>query len=599
MVPERLGRILIGAQLITEVQLQKALAVQKREGGRLGGILVRLGFIKEEILLGILAKQLGVPSVDLAHLDVDPAVVKLIPVELLKKHTVFPLKRVGSTLSVAIADPADVFAIDDIKFTSGYHVEPSIASESAILKKIEKFYGNGAPIIEKKKAVAIDVRDYTVGTEEGNASDEDQSDESLLTVEDFDEVVGDALDNIDVEQEAQEEGVISDVGAPIIKLVNGILVNGINVGASDIHVEPFATVLRVRLRIDGVLKTVMSLPVKIKNAMVSRLKIMAGLDIAERRLPQDGRIKLRLGKGRAIDFRVSTIPCLFGEKVALRILDSGNLSRDLSSLGFEPQALADFKQALDAPYGMILVTGPTGSGKTTTLYSALKTINTTEVNISTAEDPVEYNLMGINQVQMKEDIGLTFATALRSFLRQDPDVILVGEIRDQETAEIGIKAALTGHLVLSTLHTNDATSAVTRLVNMGIAPFLVSSSVILVIAQRLARTICTQCKAVDTTHSEAFLKEFFVGQSTTGLTLYKGKGCETCNQTGYKGRMALYEVLPIREALRGMILEGASVDAMKAKAIALGMKTIRMSGMEKVRAGLTTPEEIIQNTFAD
>ena len=600
MVPEKLGRILVSAQLVTEAQLQQALATQKREGGRLGGVLVRLEFVKEEVLLSILSRQSGVPSVDLHQLEVDPAVVKLVPVDLLKKHCVFPLKRVGSTLSVAMADPADVFAIDDIKFTSGYHVAPSIASESAILKKINQFYGgNGvAPIVEKKKVTSIDAKDYTLGADAEGASDTGQNDD-LMAVEDFDEVVGNALDNIDVVEDAQEDGAISDVGAPIIKLVNGILVNGINVGASDIHVEPFPTVLRVRLRIDGVLKTVMSLPVKIKNAIVSRLKIMAGLDIAERRLPQDGRIKLRLGKNREIDFRVSTVPCLFGEKVVLRILDKGNLTLDLAGLGFEPQALADFKQALDSPFGMILVTGPTGSGKTTTLYSALNTINSTEVNISTAEDPVEYNLMGVNQVQMKEDIGLTFATALRAFLRQDPDVILVGEIRDHETAEIGIKAALTGHLVLSTLHTNDATGTITRLMNMGVASFLVSSSLILVIAQRLARKICTQCKEVDMSHSDAFLKEFFVGQSITGLTLYKGKGCETCNKTGYKGRMALYEVLPIKEALRGMILEEASADALKAKAVALGMQTIRMSGIEKVRAGLTTPEEIIRNTFAD
>jgi len=600
LVPEKLGRLLVSTKLIAEDQLQKALVAQKKEGGRLGSILVRLGFIGEENLLGVLSKQYGVPPIDLTPLEVDPALLKVIPVDALKKHLAFPVKRVGATLRLAMVDPTDVFAIDDIKFMTGYNVEPLIASESAVVDKINQFYGQGATIVEKKRAVLIEAKDYTLGEQGDLASSYGLDiDTAIVSVEDFDAVVGDALDNIDVAEEQQDEAATGDVGAPIIKLVNGVLVNGIKVGASDIHVEPFETVLRIRFRIDGVMKTVMSLPLKIKNAVVSRIKIMAKLDIAERRLPQDGRIKLHLGKRQEVDFRVSTLPCLFGEKVVLRILDRRGLTLDLAQLGFEPDALAQFKDALAMPYGMILVTGPTGSGKTTTLYSALSTINSQEINIMTAEDPVEYNLMGINQVQIKEDIGLTFATALRSFLRQDPDVVLVGEMRDQETAEIGVKAALTGHLVLSTLHTNDAPGAITRLLDMGIAPFLVSSSLILILAQRLVRKICGKCKEVDSSRTEAFLAGLFLGPMPQGLTLYRGKGCEMCNGTGYKGRLALYEVLPVREALRTMILKGATADEVKAKAIALGMRTLRASGLEKIKVGVTTPEEVLENTSSD
>jgi len=599
LVSEKLGKLIVNAQLITEEQLQKALLVQKKEGGRLGSILVRLGFIDEPKLLKFLSQQYGVPEADLTKTEIDPAVVKLVPAEVVKKYLVVPIKRMGATLSLAMVDPSDVFAIDDIKFMTGYNVEPIIAAESSVVELISKYYGKGALAVVEK-TMTIEAKDYTLSEEDTDGGFQGaEEDNPMVSVDDFDTVVGDALENIDVVEEQQDDGAIKDVDAPIVKLVNGVLVNAIKVGASDIHVEPFETVFRVRFRIDGSMKTIMNLPIKIKNAVVSRLKIMSKLDIAERRLPQDGRIKLKLGKKKEVDFRVSTLPCLFGEKVVMRILDKGNLSLDLTKLGFEEKALKDFTDAINSPYGMVLVTGPTGSGKTTTLYSALSTINTTEINIMTAEDPVEYNLMGINQVQMKDEIGLNFAAALRSFLRQDPDVVMVGEIRDYETAEIGVKAALTGHLVLSTLHTNDAPSTVNRLLNMGIEPFLVASSVILILAQRLARRICAKCKEPDNPPPDALLKAGFKQEDLKGLVVYKGKGCDLCNKTGYKGRVALYEVMPVKEDLRELILQGASADEIKKKAISLGMKTLRMSGLAKVKEGMTTIEEVLDSTFAD
>jgi type IV pilus assembly protein PilB len=420
-----------------------------------------------------------------------------------------------------------------------------------------------------------------------------------VNVDEFDKIVGSALDNVDVLEEERDEGVIKDVEAPIIKLVNGILVNGIKSGASDIHVEPYENSLRVRYRVDGVMYTVMNLPTKIKAALTSRLKIMSKLDIAERRLPQDGRIKLKLGKKRDIDFRVSVLPTLFGEKTVLRILDKANLQVDLTKLGFEQSALDDFMEALNKPFGMILVTGPTGSGKTTTLYSALHYLNKPDTNIMTAEDPVEFNFMGINQVHVREDIGLTFASALRSFLRQDPDIIMVGEIRDFETAEIAVKAALTGHLVLSTLHTNDAPGTISRLLNMGIEPFLVSSAVVLIMAQRLARRICQQCKEVEKIPIAALVKLGFSDEEAAKLTCYKGKGCPTCNNTGYKGRVALYEVMPVKDELKELILEGASSAELKRAAIRLGMKSLRMSGLTKAAEGVTTIDEVLRVSFGD
>jgi len=597
LIAEKLGKVVLNANLVTEDQLQKALLTQKREGGRLGGILIRLGFVDESHLLQCLSQQHGVTPVDLSKIKIDPSVTKLVPAEIAKKHLVIPVRRLGSSLSLAMVDPSDVYAIDNVKFATGYNVEPYIASEATVIAAIGKFYGNGG---KQSGSSFIEAKDYTLS--ESDVAPEKElftEDAPMVSVDDFDTVVGDALDDIDVVEEQPDDFFGSDVEAPIVKLVNGVLVNAIKVGASDIHVEPFETVFRIRFRIDGVMKTVMNLPTRIKNPVVARLKIMSKLDIAERRLPQDGRIKLKLGRKKEVDFRVSTLPCLFGEKVVMRILDKGNLTLDLTKLGFEENALGYFHKAIASPYGMVLVTGPTGSGKTTTLYSALSTINTQEINIMTAEDPVEYNLLGINQVQMKDSIGLNFAAALRSFLRQDPDVVMVGEIRDFETAEIGVKAALTGHLVLSTLHTNDAPSTINRLLNMGVEPFLVASSVILIVAQRLTRRICTKCKEVLPIQDEVLLRAGFKEPEIVDLVIYKGKGCELCSKTGYKGRVALYEVMPVGEVIRDQILQGASADEIKKKAMASGMRTLRMSGLEKVKEGVTTLEEILNNTFPD
>ncbi|MFQ5543572.1 MAG: type IV-A pilus assembly ATPase PilB [Nitrospiria bacterium] len=591
----KLGQILVKTGIVSEENIQKALLVQTREGGRLGSILIKLDYIDEIKLLHFLSQQYRVPWVDLNKVLIEPDVIKLVPVELVKKYLTMPLKRRGATLNLAMVDPSDVFAIDDIKFLTGYHIEPMIATESAIVQSIKEHYGEET-LSSGQDSYTFETKDYT-GT--GDETNEDElEDRSITSAEDFDTVVGDALDDIDVVDEKPDEAGLHEVDAPIVKLVNGILVNAIRVSASDVHIEPFETVFRIRFRIDGVLRTIMNLPIKIKNAVISRLKIMSRLDIGERRLPQDGRIKLKMGKKGEIDFRVSTLPCLFGEKVVMRILDKGNLTLDLTRLGFEEKSLNQFIEAIHSPYGMVLVTGPTGSGKTTTLYSALSTINTQEINIMTAEDPVEYNLLGINQVQMKEEIGLTFSTSLRAFLRQDPDVVMLGEIRDFETAEIAVKAALTGHLVLSTLHTNDAPSTINRLLNMGIEPFLVASSVVLIVAQRLTRRICSKCKEVDRGSSEALIKAGYA-EKELNMTAFKGKGCDSCGQTGYKGRVALYEVLVVDEQLRDLILRGATADEIKKKAISMGMKTLRMSGLEKVREGITTVEEVLNNTVMD
>jgi type IV pilus assembly protein PilB len=447
----------------------------------------------------------------------------------------------------------------------------------------------------------LQAKDYTMSDEDFKDDETATStDEGLMIdVDEFDQVVDKALDNVEVVEEKDDAESVKEVAQPIVKLVNGILINAIKARASDIHIEPYENSLRVRQRVDGVMYTVMNLPVKIKNAVTSRLKIMANLDIAERRPPQDGRIKLKLGKKREIDFRVSTVPCLFGERTVLRILDKSNLQVDLTKLGFEEDSLQDFMAALDKPYGMILVTGPTGCGKTTTLYSALHHLNKIGVNVSTAEDPVEYNFLGINQVLVKEDIGLTFAAALRSFLRQDPDIIMVGEIRDFETAEIAVKAALTGHLVLSTLHTNDAPGTISRILNMGIEPFLVAASVILIASQRLVRVICTECKEEEEMSAQALIGLGFSEEEAKSIKCYKGKGCSVCNNSGYKGRIALYEVMPLKDELKEMILEGASADELKKTALRIGMKTLRMSGLSKIKNGITTAEEVMRVTFGD
>jgi type IV pilus assembly protein PilB len=601
---------LIASSIISEEQLKTALNVQKQEGGRLGTNLIKLGFITEDKLVAFLSKQFGVPAINLGEYKIDPVILKLIPADMAKKYLIMPVARIGATLTVAMADPSNVFAIDDVKFMTGYNVEVVVASESGIIGAIGNYYlGRGEGMLATATATAaapqaaasIQAKDYTLSDDDMNDQFESTSFEEgpSVNVDEFDKIVGSALDNVDVLEEKEDSEVVKEVEAPIVKLVNGIFVNAIKSSASDIHVEPYENSLRVRYRIDGVMYTVMNLPTKIRAALTSRIKIMSKLDIAERRLPQDGRIKLKLGKKRDIDFRVSVLPCLFGEKTVLRLLDKGNLQVDLTKLGFEQAALDDFMEALNKPYGMLLVTGPTGSGKTTTLYSALNYLNKADTNIMTAEDPVEFNFMGINQVQVKEEIGLTFAAALRSFLRQDPDIIMVGEIRDFETAEIGVKAALTGHLVLSTLHTNDAPGTISRLLNMGIEPFLVSSSVILILAQRLARRICSQCKEEEKLPAAALIKIGFSEEEAETAKCFKGKGCPMCNGTGYKGRIALYEVMPIRDELKELILEGASTADIKKTAIRLGMKTLRMSGLTKVAEGVTTIDEVMRVTFGD
>lgn len=567
MVISKIGRMLVAASLITEEQLEKALAYQQKEGGRLGSILVKLGFIQEQTLLQFLSKQYGVQSVDLSKIETDPSVTKLIPTDVVQKYNVVPVRRVGAVLTIAMVDPSNVFAIDDIKFMTGYDIEVVVSSESAIMAAMSKSYDTSSMNLQQV------------------LKSMDGGEESLDVLE------SDAEEQVDL-RELKE--AIDD--APVVKLVNLILTDAIKKGASDIHIEAYEKKFRVRYRIDGVLYEVMNPPMKLRAALTSRLKIMAELDIAERRLPQDGRIKLKM-KDKEIDLRVSTLPCLFGEKVVMRILDKGALSLDLKKMGWEQKALDDLMKAIHSPFGMVLVTGPTGSGKSTTLYAALQQINEVGINIMTAEDPVEYNLFGVNQVQMKDEIGLNFAAALRSFLRQDPDVVLVGEIRDYETAEIGVKAALTGHLVLSTLHTNDAPSTVTRLINMGIEPFLVASSVILIIAQRLVRRICKDCKEEEKIAPAILLDMGISPQEVESVVTYKGKGCVNCSDTGYKGRVALYEVMSVDDELKELILAGASGAEIKKKAVASGMKTLRMSGITKLKEGMTTVEEILRTTF--
>jgi len=600
----KLGQLLIASNIISEDQLKEALTLQRREGGRLGTNLIKLGHITEEKLVTFLSRQYGVPAINLSDYKIDPSVLKLVPVDIAREYLIMPVARVGATLTIAMADPSNVFVIDDIKFMTGYNVEVVVSNESSILSAISSHYaGHGDALIAAKKSATTQVvqaKDYTLSDEDIRDEEATSSfDEGFMTdVDEFDRIVDNALEDIEVVEEKEDEAV-KEVAQPIVKLVNGVLINSIKARASDVHIEPYENSLRVRQRVDGVMYTVMNLPVKIKAAVTSRLKIMANLDIAERRLPQDGRIKLKLGKKREIDFRVSTVPCLFGERTVLRLLDKSNLQVDLTRLGFEEEPLRDFMSALDKPYGMILVTGPTGCGKTTTLYSALNYLNKIGVNISTAEDPVEYNFLGINQVQVKEDIGLTFAAALRSFLRQDPDIIMVGEIRDFETAEIAVKAALTGHLVLSTLHTNDAPGTISRLLNMGIEPFLVAASVILIASQRLTRKVCTECKEEEKVPVPALVSLGFSEEEAMAMKCYKGKGCPACNGSGYKGRIALYEVMPLKDELKELILEGASADELKKTAIRLGMKTLRTSGLTKIKEGITSIEEVMRVTFGD
>jgi type IV pilus assembly protein PilB len=574
----KIGDLLVKESLISQQQLKEALEHQRVNGGRLGNCLIKLGFVTDDEITAILSRQYGVPSINLSFFDVDPSVVKLIPMETAQKYQILPLSRVGSTLTIAMIDPTNVFAMDDIKFMTGFNIEPVVASETAIREAIDKYYGTTHAIELKKVMEDIAVVD--------NKLLEAGDDTSLeLAAEE------EAIDLEGLEQAAEE--------APIIKLVNLILSNSLKRGASDIHIEPYEKEFRVRFRIDGVLSNIMNPPLKLRDAIISRIKIMAKLDISEKRLPQDGRIKIKMkndGKIKDLDFRVSILPTLYGEKVVMRLLDKDNLMLDMTRLGFEIESLKKFESAILKPYGMVLVTGPTGSGKTNTLYSSIAQLNKIDTNIMTAEDPVEFNLPGINQVQMKEQIGLNFAAALRSFLRQDPNIILVGEIRDFETAEIAIKAALTGHLVLSTLHTNDAPSTISRLMNMGIEPFLVATSVHLICAQRLIRRVCKDCKEEHSTPAQALVDAGFAPAEAKKIVMYRGKGCPTCNSTGYKGRVGLYEVMEINDELRELILIGASSLELKKKAVENGMITLRASGLQKLRDGVTTMEEVLRET---
>jgi type IV pilus assembly protein PilB len=597
---ERLGELLVKRNFITPDQLKRALEEQKIKGGRLESNLVRLGYIKEDELLSFLSAQYRVPSVKLSKIEINPQTIKLIPSSIAKKYFIIPVNRVGSKLTLAMADPSNILVIDEIKFMTGFNVEPVVASETEIVDAIKKYYGGGGHVAGLG-TIAFQPEDFTLDEDKTPSANGGISiDEDIIDLDDFDKLVHGAVDNIEVietQQTPTEEA--AEIEGPIIKIVNGILIKAIKVGASDIHFEPYEKTFRVRYRIDGVLRREMLLPIQIKNAIVSRLKIMSKLDIAEKRLPQDGRIKLRLGKGREMDFRVSTIPTLFGEKVVLRLLDKSALQLDMTKLGFEESSLADLKNAIHKPVGMILVTGPTGSGKTTTLYSVLSELNKETENIITAEDPIEYNFMGINQVQMHEEIGLTFASALRAFLRQDPDIIMVGEIRDFETAQIAVQAALTGHLVLSTVHTNDAPGTITRLIDMGIEPFLISSAVILIVAQRLVRKICMDCREPIKVHPQLLIDLGVPPDEVKTFPTYKGKGCPICNNTGYKGRIGLYEVMPMKEEIKELVLARASTSEIKKEAIRLGMKTLRQSGIIKIREGITTIEEVLRTTIDD
>ena len=562
----RIGELLVRERMLSLQQLQQAQDEAKRTGKRLGATLARLGYVDDQRLTQFVAKQYSLPTINLSEIEIDAAVLKLIPREICEKHQVIPIRRNGPTLVVAMADPSNIYAIDELKFLTQYNIEPVVASEASVETALTRYYDKGPDLDQMVGELEVDDVDFSAMTDE-------------------------SVNVVDLENQAGE--------APVVKLCNAILLSAIKKKASDIHVEPYEKSLRVRFRIDGILQEEMRPPLKLRNAITSRLKIMSSLDIAERRLPQDGRIKLKIGGNKEMDFRVSVLPTLYGEKIVMRLLDKSNLQLDMTKLGFDVKPLGDFKVAIKKPYGMVLVTGPTGSGKTTTLYSALSELNTIDTNISTAEDPVEFNLHGINQVQMHEDIGLNFATALRAFLRQDPNIIMVGEIRDFETAEIAVKAALTGHLVLSTLHTNDAPSTVSRMLNMGIEPFLVTASVNLVLAQRLARRICVDCKIPAEKHPEALLKMGMSEEQIRTGQIMQGKGCGTCNNTGYKGRVALYEVMSFTDPLKELVLQGASAAELKTEMIRGGTQSLRLAGIQKILEGVTTPEEVLRTTVDD
>jgi type IV pilus assembly protein PilB len=607
----KLGDLLVKAKLVTPEQVDAALLSQRTEGGKFGEALIRIGAASEQDITETLSQQFGVPSIDLAHFDIDPSIIKVVPGEVARKYGVLPVNKTGATLTIAMSDPTNVFAMDDIKFMTGYNVEPVVASEASLRRAIDKHYGTPRSVVLKERPK---------GATTGSAPSDGSIDElmsSALTMDDMasvglsefnmDEITGFDAGDVDVVrgEEGQEIDLIdlakSSESAPIIKVSNLILIEALKAGASDIHVEPYEKEFRVRFRIDGVLHNIMALPMRTRDPLISRLKIMAKLDISEKRLPQDGRIKIRLRveeRTRDLDLRVSVVPTHFGEKVVMRLLDKSRLQLDMTQLGFDQEPLRRFKDAIDRPYGIVMVTGPTGSGKTNTLYSAIAQLNDPTVNILTAEDPIEFNLAGINQVQMKEQIGLTFASAMRSFLRQDPDIILVGEIRDFETAEIAVKAALTGHLVLSTLHTNDAPSTVNRLMNMGIEPFLVATAVNCIAAQRLVRKVCTGCAEDVDTSPQTLIQVGFAPDEVKTLKVKRGRGCESCKHTGYKGRMGLFEVLSFTDEIRDMILTGASSIELKRRAVEEGMVTLRVAGLHKIRDGVTTLEEVLRETVA-
>ena len=617
-MPVKIGEMLSKEGLITPQQLQEALTYQKQNGVKLGRALVSLGFVKDDEITGLLSRQYGVPSINLATFDIDPTVLKVLPGETCRKYQVIPISRAGAVLSLAMSDPTNVFAMDDIKFMTGYNVDPVVASEIAIEEAINRFYGSARSLTLRQEGGPPTSASQRPGGGGGGLGRSPSLKEVIdgpgLT---FDDMASVGLSEVDIDSIGEEEGEVEtlkteedeiDLGAlsrsseaaPVVKLANVLLIDSLKRGASDIHIEPYEKDFRVRFRIDGILYNIMALPMKLKDPLTSRIKIMAKLDISEKRLPQDGRIKIRLkieDRSREMDFRVSCLPTLWGEKIVMRLLDKSKLMLDMTKLGFEPESLAKFKRNIDKPYGIVLVTGPTGSGKTNTLYSALASLNKPDINIMTAEDPVEFNLMGINQVQIRDAIGLNFAAALRSFLRQDPNIILVGEIRDYETAEISTKAALTGHLVLSTLHTNDAPSTVSRMVNMGIEPFIVGTAVNLIQAQRLIRRVCSQCKEeVRDVPAKILLDVGFQAEAVGSFPMFKGRGCQTCNGTGYKGRVGLYEVLEINDAVRELIMMGANSVELRKKAIEEGMLTLRMSGLEKIKQGITTIEEVLRET---
>src|SRR5262245_3671346 len=568
-VSRRLGDLLVREGLIDQEQLQRALAEQKSTSEKLGSILVRLNLISDDQLIAFLSKQYGIPSIQLSQLDIDAELLKLVPSQIARKYEVLPIQRSGNQLTLAMADPTNVFAVDDVGFMTNLQVVPVVASQGALRHASEGLYG-----VETSSM--------------GEVISEMEGSQDVELVE-GEEDTWSKIDIFELKESADE--------APVVRLVNMVFVDAIRRGASDIHLEPYEKVFRVRFRMDGVLHEIMTPPKRVEAALTSRVKIMASLDIAERRLPQDGRIKLRYNQ-REIDLRVSTLPTIFGEKTVMRILDKEALQLDLGMLGFDGWSLEQFTKAIRQPYGMILITGPTGSGKTTTLYSAIHTINSPDVNIMTAEDPVEYNLKGVNQCQVNEEIGRTFAAALRSFLRQDPDIILVGETRDLDTAQIGIRAALTGHLVLTTLHTNDCPSTVARLMDMGIPPFLVSSALTLILAQRLGRKVCKECRQAYEADEEALIPYGHVPQGLGRLQFYKGKGCPACNFTGMKGRVAIYEVMPISEDLRNLILRNAPTAEIREIALAQGMRTLRQNALQKVIDGVTTVEEVLRVTLA-